>query len=252
MTDDWNRVGQYVKSRRKELGLRQEDLQGRGGPSPALVRQLENGRYDADMQDAMRSGLERSLEWAAGSLTSISAGGEPMPEPSNTVAPPSSPDLDRQLGESLAAFQQAVAKLVAAESDLDLTMRRWALSEWGPNKLHHLVMDEEAALGRALTKSERDELAGQVGRPTPFEMAELLAEIALNDTREWTRYEMALIEVIVPEFPQDVRKGSSYADLEPFRERVQRLGRGNLSVVDDTLPAAAKDDGLEESGENSI
>lgn len=77
MESNWKRVGPYVRSRRRDLRLRQEDIASRGGPSPALVRQVENGRYDSDMQDAMRRGFEVALQWQPGSLDAILQGGDP-------------------------------------------------------------------------------------------------------------------------------------------------------------------------------
>lgn len=68
MTNDWKRVGEYARRRRKELGLGQADIAKRHGPSPALVRQVENGYYAAEMQPAVRRAYERALEWRAGSI----------------------------------------------------------------------------------------------------------------------------------------------------------------------------------------
>lgn len=80
MTSEWALVGPYVLARRKELGLTQEEVKTRGGPSAALVRQLENGNYDASMNPAVEGGLERALEWKVGSIESIMNGGAPYPE----------------------------------------------------------------------------------------------------------------------------------------------------------------------------
>lgn len=93
MNSEWSLVAPYVLARRKELGLTQEDIKQRGGPSAALVRQLENGNYDAAMNPAIEGGLERALRWKVGSLESIKHGGEPFPE----EVRPTSVDAARRL-----------------------------------------------------------------------------------------------------------------------------------------------------------
>lgn len=73
---DWERLGNYVTRRRNELGLTQSQVQARGGPSVATVRNIElavKGSY----RDSALFSLERVLGWPAGAVNRILAGGEP-------------------------------------------------------------------------------------------------------------------------------------------------------------------------------
>lgn len=100
-----------------------------------------------------------------------------------------------------AQFAEATAGLVAAEKELDAAVGRLA----------ELYATEQLVAG------------GDHRRPTPREIAEMHYYIAMHDTREWTRYEMALVEFFAPDYPQDVTLGSTYADLSSFRHRVGRI-----------------------------
>lgn len=65
-----------VKSRRLHLGLAQDDLAERGGPSVVTVRQIEQARLSRP-QDLTLAGLDRALEWTQGSAARVLAGGNP-------------------------------------------------------------------------------------------------------------------------------------------------------------------------------
>lgn len=84
MAENWTRLGELVRLRREELGLTQSQVQGRGGPSPALIRTLETGRARS-ISRSKRRDLERALDWRLGSIDDILAGGPPAPasEPLN-------------------------------------------------------------------------------------------------------------------------------------------------------------------------
>lgn len=69
-------LGKTVRERRAELGLTQSDISDRGGPSVNTLRALENNRVDR-LGPRLRRSLERALEWAAGSVDEILAGGTP-------------------------------------------------------------------------------------------------------------------------------------------------------------------------------
>lgn len=73
---DWRRLGTYVTRRRTELGLTQSQVQARGGPSVATVRNIERAIQDRYRDSALRS-LERVLDWPSGAVDRILAGGEP-------------------------------------------------------------------------------------------------------------------------------------------------------------------------------
>lgn len=79
MDNGWARVGQYARDRRKQLGLTQEQIKAGGGPSTALVRQVEKGTYNAQMQAGVQRAYEEKLQWHWGSIERIRQGGEPVP-----------------------------------------------------------------------------------------------------------------------------------------------------------------------------
>lgn len=74
MENQWARVGQQARARRKELRLTQEDVKARGGPSTALQRQVESGTYAAEMHPGVRRGYENALRWDAYSIDFILGG----------------------------------------------------------------------------------------------------------------------------------------------------------------------------------
>lgn len=74
------RLAKAVKDRRRELGLRQQDLSARGGPSKASLYSVENAAAD-NFSDSTIEMLETSLDWAFGSIASVVAGGPPTPLP---------------------------------------------------------------------------------------------------------------------------------------------------------------------------
>ncbi|MFC5789695.1 hypothetical protein ACFPPE_07480 [Agromyces tardus] len=75
---DWERLGRYVRDRREVLNLTQADVQDFGGPSPALLRGLENNRV-LKLGPNKRRDLERALLWEPSSFDRVLAGGEPIP-----------------------------------------------------------------------------------------------------------------------------------------------------------------------------
>jgi len=85
MAPDWVRVGSYVAQRRHELGLTQQDIAGRGGPSAATLRKLELGQPKTAYDQGKLARLEKILRWYPGSISSLSEGGEAHPIPLRTV-----------------------------------------------------------------------------------------------------------------------------------------------------------------------
>ena len=63
MAPDWVRVGSYVAQRRHELGLTQQDIAGRGGPSAATLRKLELGQPKTAYDQGKLARLEKILRW---------------------------------------------------------------------------------------------------------------------------------------------------------------------------------------------
>lgn len=75
-TADWPRLGSVIEQRMDELNLTQSEVQARGGPSPAKVREIVNGRSTV-LSPSKRRDLERALSWRPGSIDLVLAGGEP-------------------------------------------------------------------------------------------------------------------------------------------------------------------------------
>lgn len=263
MSEDLQRLARIVKERREKLNLSQMDVwKKRGGPSSTKMGQIEDAQEPAP-SESTRKKLERALEWAPGSVASILAGGSPLDRSTaeqHEHRHGSFDEMMREVDSALERFRAAISELVAAEAHFDGVMRAWARTELFRQRLEELIANNPRyATGFAATPEEADEVLASIPRATPAETAELVASSALDDDREWTRQEMALIEVFWPDYPQDVRKGSSYADIEPFRERARRLrvarpdtAGAQLSAAPGTtedLPAAAAVEDLEEPGE---
>ncbi|MDV3133354.1 helix-turn-helix domain-containing protein [Mycobacterium sp. 29Ha] len=70
----WERLGDAVRDRRTTLGMTQGEVSDRGGPSVETVRAIENNRAGR-LSPRMRRALERALEWGAGSIDAVIAGG---------------------------------------------------------------------------------------------------------------------------------------------------------------------------------
>jgi transcriptional regulator with XRE-family HTH domain len=69
----WEKLGAEVRERRIELGLTQEQLVERGGPSTPTLRAIENDRAGR-LSPRLRRSLERALQWSAGSVDRVLAG----------------------------------------------------------------------------------------------------------------------------------------------------------------------------------
>src|SRR5437868_268059 len=74
---DLDRLAEFVRERRVDLGMTQEDARAAGGPSTATMRLIEgalqHGYHPATLRD-----LEKALRWERGSAARILAGGEPV------------------------------------------------------------------------------------------------------------------------------------------------------------------------------
>lgn len=75
--EEWDRLGEFVAKRMDELSLKQAEIQQRGGPSPAKVREITSRRATA-MSPSKRRDLERAIEWKPGSIDTVLAGGQPQ------------------------------------------------------------------------------------------------------------------------------------------------------------------------------
>ncbi|MDO3401925.1 helix-turn-helix transcriptional regulator [Mycolicibacterium neoaurum] len=77
--DPAQRLGRFVRVRRKELKLTQADVQNADGPSPATLRLIEAGKH-ADLRRSTVEPLERILGWEPGSVQAVLDGGSPIYE----------------------------------------------------------------------------------------------------------------------------------------------------------------------------
>lgn len=223
-------LGRYVLARRLELKIEKgKDLAELLRVTPRVVTDIERGNRRAGPGTYVK--LEQVLQWADGSVAAVLDGGEPTPLEAWEPIPQEHVQ-GRRLDESdpvdhaLQEFQRAASELVRAETEFDNQMRRWAIKEILGERVRAEATRRAEELGRPLTEAEWLAI-DDLPRPTSTEVAEFQAWSALHDAREWTRYEMALIEAIWTDYPHDVRAGSTYADLEPFRARVQRLVAGD-------------------------
>lgn len=212
MSDAWKHLGTVVRARRKQLGLTQPEIAERGGPSAALVRQVENGHYDANMQPSMRRGYERALGWTVGSFDRVLAWAEPSTLEDEAPAAGEIQPVDSAFHAQV-QFERAISQLIQAETELNASMREIARTEL------------EAELGRP---------------PSAAEIGEWVAWSAAHDARDRTRLEMALIEWVF-EDDHDPRSGSTYADIDSFRERVQRLAPRRESEIEPRLQRSRSD-----------
>ncbi len=85
------RLGEQVRTRRIELGIRQQDLEG---VSTSTLTKIERGDTDASYRPATIRALEVGLRWGPGSVQAILAGGEPV-ELAEAETDPTLAALDR-------------------------------------------------------------------------------------------------------------------------------------------------------------
>jgi hypothetical protein len=85
MEQDWLRLAECARERRRDLGLTQEEVSAAGGPSTATLRVIERGRQSRYKPANLRR-LESALRWERGSVRAVLDGGEPVP-----VAGPTAP-----------------------------------------------------------------------------------------------------------------------------------------------------------------
>lgn len=101
---DWRRLGDYVVSRRTELGYRSQGaLEEASGISYRTLSRLENG---GRVRRSTLLTLQRVLEWEFGSVDMILAGGDPRPLSKRRASALQDPDYL----EARASFDRLVEK----------------------------------------------------------------------------------------------------------------------------------------------
>ncbi|SER76101.1 transcriptional regulator [Actinokineospora terrae] len=83
MTEDWSAVAKAIKSRSRELNLRQVQLSERSQVSQAIIRELENHTVERRRNTKTLEALSIALEWHPGHLYALLHGRRPL-EPGQT------------------------------------------------------------------------------------------------------------------------------------------------------------------------
>lgn len=150
MNPDWRRLATVVQQRRRELGLTQEAVRARGGPSTATMRMLEGGHQES-YRPGILADLERALQWTAGSVEAILAGGDPV------VAPPPDPagrtSNMRRWDDSRPAARDDRYDALTDDADIRLVMD----SDLPESDKHEIV--RELLAERTVERRRRVELA---------------------------------------------------------------------------------------------
>lgn len=130
MTEDVGPLARAVRSRRLELGLRQADLAGRGGPALATVGLIESGR-ERSPRPLTLGGLDRALDWKSGSAAAVLRGEDPVPFEQPPARPGLSvvgatvePDVDEE------EVDNEVLAAIRRDPDLDDDARNHFLNQY--------------------------------------------------------------------------------------------------------------------------
>jgi transcriptional regulator with XRE-family HTH domain len=75
--EPWVRVGQRVRDRRENLGLKQEELAARADVGTATIRLIENAGRERYQRRTLRA-LSLALGWTADSIQRIAEGKQPV------------------------------------------------------------------------------------------------------------------------------------------------------------------------------
>ncbi|CRK61096.1 hypothetical protein [Alloactinosynnema sp. L-07] len=78
MEEDWSAVGKAIKSRSRELGLRQRELAERSQVSQAIIREIENHTVERRRSTRTLEALSLALEWHPGHLAALLYSRKPL------------------------------------------------------------------------------------------------------------------------------------------------------------------------------
>lgn len=77
-TPDYRALGAALRARREELRMTRQDVTDAGGPSPATIQRIEDGKIKTRIEPATKEDLEKALQlergWIDGYLTRASPG----------------------------------------------------------------------------------------------------------------------------------------------------------------------------------
>ena len=141
----WEKLGAEVRKRRIELGLTQEQLVERGGPSTPTLRAIENDRAGR-LSPRLRRSLERALLWRDGSVDRVLAG-ESAAALNVTTTTPIGPDFYLLLDQTLSV---ARALIIGSEGG--------SVGERGADTRVRAVQKAFAEAGPRLDPEQRDKL----------------------------------------------------------------------------------------------
>src|ERR1700761_360585 len=82
--DKWPALGAALRRRREERRMTRADVAAAGGPSPATIQRIEEGKVETDAKHATKSDLERALDLPSGWINDSLAGRA-------TATPPAGP-----------------------------------------------------------------------------------------------------------------------------------------------------------------
>jgi transcriptional regulator with XRE-family HTH domain len=104
----WERLGDEVRLRRKQLKLTQPEVAERGGLSVATVRAVETNR-SGRLSRRLRRALERAIEWEEGSVDAVLEGRAPRVIETAAVknVPPGAP-VGREAAERFAMAERLI------------------------------------------------------------------------------------------------------------------------------------------------
>lgn len=133
---DWKRLGRYVRARREELDMLQDEFSVRYGVSTSTLQAIEMAKQPGYRRETLQK-LEVGLRWAPGSVKAILAGGEPT-----LVEDDGGVDEDRvdRILSGIDVLSGTVSALAAGHATLADQQRQLA--------------DEVSALGARVTKLE--------------------------------------------------------------------------------------------------
>lgn len=172
-----------------ELGLTQAQIQQRGGPSPAKVREITSRRTET-MSSSKRRDLERAIQWQEGSIDHVLAGGDPLPAPQTIQLigiPPAGtkpPVMPRNAPTApvLGQLEKVIGRLPAAPAPMPAGERALLIS--ARNKLVHnrsdLTEEETAVLTKFIENEELNQLHVRIDwlpRAEQLEVSALVNEL---------------------------------------------------------------------------
>lgn len=166
-SDDLARLGRAVRTMRLILGLTQDGLTSRGGPSDVTIRGLENGSGKRPNGDTLRK-LDAGFGWPAGFASKILRGEADVVE-----------DLDEEgrLSPSLLDYEAAPRWPEQTPEQLEQAYANWRARETPVEDLAHEIAVRDSMLARKEEELRSLEREFAVAQVRLADMARLVAEL---------------------------------------------------------------------------